>query len=216
MAIAAKHKADLDQVVRLKVSWSAYEALVASLGDHSHAKLTYDGEILKIVSRGTTHNFVANTIAQMIDELIIAWQLPLTAYRSATLKTKPEGFEADNTFYLQAKTRLRDPWNIEISVDPPPDLVNEIDISNSSDEKAATTYANLGVPEVWRYTLKTGFAGYKLTDGEYRLIETSNIIDGLRLAEIADRLEKAKPGNTAVFLSEWRQWAQDHQHLYRT
>ena len=52
MAIAAAQPVSTDtddQVVHLKVSWPIYEALVESLGDDSHLRLTYDGEFLEIM-----------------------------------------------------------------------------------------------------------------------------------------------------------------------
>jgi hypothetical protein len=36
------------------MSWSAYEALVESLGDDNHARLSYDGEYLEIMSPGNS------------------------------------------------------------------------------------------------------------------------------------------------------------------
>jgi hypothetical protein len=44
-----------DQVVRLKVSRTAYDALVESLGDDGHVRLAYDGEYLEIMSPGPLH-----------------------------------------------------------------------------------------------------------------------------------------------------------------
>jgi Uma2 family endonuclease len=213
MATATKTTASNDdQVVRLKISWSGYEALVENLGDHNHVRLTYDGETLEIMSPGTTHEFFATLIADMLAIVKLEWQLSLTGYGSTTFKTKPKGFEADKTFYLDVKDRVRDVWNIDIAVDPAPDLLVEIEITSSSTDKLPI-YASLGVPEVWRYTPK-GFAAFTLSDGHYVQIDVSRIISGLPLSEIASRLESAEPGDSFAFLSDWQHWLRHNHHLH--
>jgi hypothetical protein len=82
---------EFDQVVRLKVPWTVYEALVASLGDDSHVHLTYDGEMLEIASPGSLHEFLANLVSEMLSILSLEWQISLTNLGSATFKTEPKG-----------------------------------------------------------------------------------------------------------------------------
>ena len=49
----------------------------------------------------------------------------------------------------EAEVRNKD--RIDFRIDPPPDLVLEIDISHSSLDRMGI-YGILGVPEVWRYS----------------------------------------------------------------
>jgi Uma2 family endonuclease len=123
----------------------------------------------------------------------------------------PAGFEADATYYLNAATRLKDPWDIDITVDSPPDLVVEVDRTNASDTKLSSTYATLGVPEVWHYTQRTGLVASAFVDGAYQRLEISSVIRSLRLEEVARRLRDVKPGDTAAFMTEWREWARSNQ-----
>jgi Uma2 family endonuclease len=60
------------------------------------------------------------------------------------------GFEADSCFYIQNLARVKGHAEIDLRVDPPPDLVIEIDITTSSLDKLSI-FATLRVPEVWRY-----------------------------------------------------------------
>jgi hypothetical protein len=57
--------------------------------------------------------------------------------------------------------------------------------------RVGTPYAKVGVPEVWRYTVADGFAGFVLLSDDHRRIDTSRIIAGLPLNEIARRLASA-------------------------
>lgn len=60
------------------------------------------------------------------------------------------GFEPDSCFYIQNADRVRGKEEIDLTADPPPDLVIEIDIASSSLNKFPV-FAALGIPEVWRY-----------------------------------------------------------------
>jgi Uma2 family endonuclease len=60
------------------------------------------------------------------------------------------GFESDACFYVQNEEHVRGKPKIDLNVDPPPDLVIEIDISSPSLNKLPI-YAQIDLPEVWRY-----------------------------------------------------------------
>ncbi len=72
--------------------------------------------------------------------------------KSSTWRLKPKavGKEADECFYIQNEALMRGKLKIDLKVDPPPDLAIEIDTTNSSIDKMAV-YAELRVPEVWRF-----------------------------------------------------------------
>jgi Uma2 family endonuclease len=217
VAIAAQPAYTDDQVVHLKVSWSAYEALVESLGDNSHVRLTYDGEILEIMSPGSRHDFLASLLGDMLASVRLEWRIELTSYRSTTFRAdKPtRGFEGDQSYYVgDLKTRIRDVWNVDIAIDPPPDLVVEIDITNSSTNKFPT-FVRLGVPEVWHYTPQA-FVWHALEGGAYAPITTSRTIKGLPLVEVEKRIATAQPGDTLALLAEWQQWLRNNRHLHES
>jgi Uma2 family endonuclease len=45
---------------------------------------------------------------------------------------------------------MRGKTDIDLAVDPPPDLVAEIDVTHRSLDREAI-YAAMGVPEIWRF-----------------------------------------------------------------
>jgi Uma2 family endonuclease len=203
----------IDQVVRLKVSWAAYGALAESLGDDSHVRLTYDGEILEIMSPGSLHEILVRLVATMLADVAMEWTLDLSDLGSTRFKTESGEFEADGTYYLDVERRIRDRENMDLSVDPPPDLLVEIDITTDSSDKLAI-FAGIGVPEVWRYNLH-GFAAFAFLQDQYVPITVSRFIKGLALNEIARRLDdKADRSNMLAFRLAWRQWLQENRHLH--
>ena len=216
MTIAAHAVRDQDQSVRLKVSWQVYTALVAELCDDRHARLTYDGETLEIMSPGSKHDLIANIIADMIATLSLEWSIDLTNFGSTTFKSKTRGFEADKAYYRDARRRIQDIENIDLTIDPPPDLVVEVDISSNSKQRLMT-YAALGVPEVWRYS-RNGFTVLTLNDGDYVDATASRIAGGLPAQQIARRIEVAyqsKDETTLAIRVQWQQWLRENRHLHR-
>lgn len=61
--------------------------------------------------------------------------------------------EPDNVYYIQSFDLVAD-HTIDLAIDPPPDLVVEVDITNT-DIKKDSLYADLGVPEFWRFNGRT-------------------------------------------------------------
>ncbi len=61
-----------EQVIRLKLPWAAYDALVESLEDNGHVRLTYDGEILEIVSPSPLHEIISRVVAGLLSTRLAA------------------------------------------------------------------------------------------------------------------------------------------------
>jgi Uma2 family endonuclease len=203
-----------DQVVRLKVSRAAYNALVESLGDDGHVRLTYDGEFLEILSPGALHEIVTRVFAGLLEFVSLEWDLDIIDLGSTTFGP-PGGkdFQPDGAWYLDIEKRVRDRTNVDLSVDPPPDLLLETDMTRDSSDKLAT-FAEMRVPEVWLYNLD-GFAAKALDDGQYVAIETSRVIAGLPIAEITNRLaDEAGRSNMLTFRRAWQGWLREHKHLH--
>jgi Uma2 family endonuclease len=75
-------------------------------------------------------------------------------------------------------------------IDPPPDLVIEIDITSPSLNKFPIS-AGIGVPEIWRYDGYT-LTIFRLEGGEYDEAEGSIALPGLTNAVITRFLEESR------------------------
>ena len=215
MTTAAPVTSDRDHTVWLKVSPSVYDALVAELGDNSHARLTYDGETLEIMSPGSKHELIANIIADLIAISSLEWSVDLTNFGSTTFRTERRGFEADKAYYLDARRRIQDLENVDLLIDPPPDLVVEVDISSASTQRLST-YAALGVSEVWRYS-RSSFTVLSLIEGNYVEAFASRVVSGLPATEIARRIEigyQIKDESTLAIRTKWQLWLRENRHLH--
>jgi Uma2 family endonuclease len=205
-----------DQVIHLRVSRDAYDALVENLGDGAHVRLTYDGETLEIVSPSLLHEIVSRLVAVLLDLVSLEWGLDISDLGSTRFKPPGEAeFEADGAWYLSMKTQVRNRKNIDLTVDAPPDLLLETDISTSSSDKLEI-FATMRVPEVWLFNLE-GFQAKALENGEYVPIEMSRTIAGLPISEIARRIEGEavrEKSDMYTFRREWQHWLREHKHLH--
>jgi Uma2 family endonuclease len=60
------------------------------------------------------------------------------------------GLEPDECYYISRAPEIIGKQEIDLTVDPPPDLAIEVDISPPGMARQPI-YAALGVPEIWRY-----------------------------------------------------------------
>jgi Uma2 family endonuclease len=133
------------------VSWKMYQEL-RDIPEMYHVRMTFDGGNLEMMSP----SFLHEQFCSLIDLLIYTWaeELEIDLVRCRTMTVRREGlqkgFEPDNCYYLRNGSLVRGKTELDFSVDPPPDLAVEVDVSRSSAGKLAL-YAAFGVPEVWRY-----------------------------------------------------------------
>jgi Uma2 family endonuclease len=101
---------------------------------------------------------------------------------------------------------MRNKDSIILEVDPPPDLTIEID-NKSDSSKALALYAQIGVPEVWRFKARTKKLWFGRLVGEnYETIERSLNLPMLTPALVLVALDKmSEIGETAAdpWLREW-------------
>src|SRR5919112_5545286 len=137
----AKSRAE-QRVLLRNISWETYERLLDERGDSRVPRLAYDWGDLEIMSPSSEHESVAYFVAVLAEEMRVnAYGVGSTTYRRGDIG---RGFEPDASFYIRNEERIRGKPRIDLSVDPPPDLVIEVDITSPSLDKFPI-YARLGV-----------------------------------------------------------------------
>ncbi len=167
-AVLSPPKTTNDAVVTLPgISWETYESLLADLSDRSVPHLTYDRGTLTIMSPTAEHEEYNRAIARLVEVLAEEFGIELRDLGSTTFRRKEErrGFEPDACFYIQNERLVRGKKRLDLSVDPPPDLIIEIDITSPSLDRFPI-FAQFGVPEVWRFDGER-LEIFRLSEGEY-------------------------------------------------
>jgi len=116
-------------------------------------------------------------------------------------------------FYIQNEARVHGKDEIDLAVDPPPDLVIEIDITSPSLNKFPI-YARIGVPEVWRYDGRQ-MQMFALATGEYVHIEQSTVFPRLSSALATHFLEESTKLRSTTWLRRVREWARAQRKTSR-
>ena len=132
-------------------TWTNYQKILAALPQTRAAHLTYDCGTLEISMPLEDHEQASEWIGLLIRILVVEMGLKLKSMRSTTLDREDldRGAEPDNAYYIQHQPQVAG-RTVDLTTDPPPDLVVEVDITHTDIDKNRL-YASLGVPEFWRF-----------------------------------------------------------------
>lgn len=193
------------------VSWETYERLLADLQDSSTPRMTYDRGTLEIMSPSSEHERYNRTIAQIVEELAVELDVNIDSLGSTTFRREDldRGFEPDSCFYIRHAASVRGKKRIDLGVDPPPDLVIEIDITNPSLDKFPI-FAQVGVPEVWRFD-GSRLAIYELAGDEYPERSASVAFPAVTAADVTAFIKESETMARPEWVRKLRGWARDRK-----
>ena len=157
------------------ISWETYEQLLADYENSHAAHFTYDQGGLEIMVLSFEHEKINRLFHSLFEVVAEEMDIDFENAGSTTLKREDlhRGFEPDTCFYVTHVAHIRSKTHIDLSEDPAPDVVIEIDLSSLSLDKLPI-YAAVGVTEVWRYYEKA-VEIFILENGTYqRQEETKN------------------------------------------
>ena len=192
------------------LSWQSYEQILAALGNKRAARLTYYKGTLEIVSPLEKHESVSDRIGTLIHILTEELNLNIKSMASTTLN-KPElkvGAEPDKCYYIQNEPAVRGKI-VNLAIDPPPDLVLEVDITHTDINKTQL-YQEMKVPEFWRYNGKV-LTIYLLNENQYQESETSPTFPLLTKAKIYEFLAQCNTQGETQTKRSFRTWLQEQQ-----
>ena len=166
------------------LNWSTYEALLADLGEHRGRRIAYDRGVLEIMSPSQSHEELKRLIGRLVETLSLERGIEILSTSSLTLKRMDllKGLEADESYYIQNEARVRHK-EIDLSVDPPPDLAIEVEITRSVIDRLGI-HSALGVPEIWRHDATSLEILLLKDDGNYRSSDRSGAFPMLSADEL--------------------------------
>jgi Uma2 family endonuclease len=204
VALAPGQRATIENV-----SWEDYEGLMAAReAAGRHFRLTYDQGSLEIMPTSLAHELFKKILALLIE----AWlsetggsYLP-GGNVTVKLRLKKRGFEPDECYYIQNRSRMAGRRELDPATDPPPDLVIEAEVSRTVTRRLAV-FAGLGVPEVWRYDGARVTVLLLASNGEYEESATSRAVPTFPFAEVPRYVALAESSDDyAVVDRAFRAW----------
>ncbi|MGF1481608.1 MAG: Uma2 family endonuclease [Cyanophyceae cyanobacterium] len=186
-------------------SWPDFEAILEDLGEHRASRVAYDNGTLEIMTPLPEHEKNKETIGDLIKALLEELDVEFCPLGSTTFKktTVSKGIEPDNCFYIQNEAAVRGKNRLDLTVDPPPDLASEIDITSRTHP---SIYEALGVPELWRFEAEQLQINV-LQEGKYVECEYSPNFPNLPLREaILDYLQQSRTLGRNKAMKAFRAW----------
>ena len=196
-----------NRVILNNITWETFKQIIKELGEKRVIRLAYDQGIVEIMTPFGQHEYSNRFIDNLIVVIALELNLNIKTMGSLTLKKEmvKKGVEPDSCYYLNNEPLVRNKQDIRLDIDPPPDLVLEIDMSNSSLNKLPI-YVALGVPEIWRYDGNQLIAFILNDQKNYVKSDYSLTFPWLKLADILPFIDQSlRDGETAT-LKQFRQW----------
>lgn len=196
------------QFLQLEGDWDFYETLLRQLGERP-IFVTYDRGMIEIMSPSHEHEMCAALLGRMIEAVTEELDIPIKSGKSTTFKRKDleRGLEPDECYWIQHEPRVRGKKKIDLAVDPPPDLAIEVEISRRLLDREPI-YADLGIPEVWRYDGKR-LRIQRLASGKYRARARSAALPMLPPAEVERFLRLFEKTDETSAIRAFRAWVRE-------
>ncbi len=197
-----------ERIILEDVSWQLFEAILNELGEHRGSRVAYSQGTLEIMAPLPEHErakvIIGDLVKVLLDELDRNWEcLGSTTFKRKDLSA---GIEPDDCFYIQNYQLMIGKDRIDLTVDPPPDLAIEIDVTSRTKISA---YQALKVPEIWRYENRN--LEINLLQGEeYVKSETSPTFPHFPITELIPQfVEMARTTGTSSAIRNFRQWVRE-------
>lgn len=139
------------EVILRNQSWEDYENLLAVRKDKKLPKLYFNAQNQEIYLMSPLPSQVnrIDTLRDLVKSLLRFQQKDWQSFDPITLKQfKQAGVELDTCFYIANYQAILGKERIDLSIDPPPDLAIEVDLTSLTNLEA---YKPIGIPELWIY-----------------------------------------------------------------
>lgn len=186
------------------VTWQEFEEILAELDEKRNSRIAYSEGKLEIMVPLPEHERAKIVIADLVKAILRSQRRNWEPLGSSTFKREETaGVEPDECFYIQNQQAIIGKDRIDLTIDPPPDLAIESDVTSKTRIKA---YLAIKVPEIWIYD--SGKLKINLLQGDrYIESETSPTFANLAIREIVPKaLERAKQIGTSQALLEFEDW----------
>ncbi len=197
------------QLLLEDVSWQQFENILAELGEHRAARLSYSHGLLEIMVPLPEHEKAKEIIGDMVKILLEARQIAFESLGSTTLKNErmTQAVEPDACFYIKNQAAIIGKNRINLSVDPPPDLAIEIDLTSRTQ---LDNYQILGVPELWRYG-KQGLQINVLQAGKYIELDSSPTFPNTPIIKLVNQyVQQSQLSGRTQAIQAFRNWVRDN------
>ena len=199
---------DQQHIVLDDVSWSFYERVLEELGNRP-TRVTYFRGRIEIMAPLAEHESSKRYIGSLIDILTVELNIATARFGSTTFRREDAqvGLEPDECYYFQNAGRVRGMKRFDPAIHPAPDLAIEVDITSRSIAREPI-YADLRVPELWRYDgFHIAVLFLEPSGGKYRASATSRAFPFLSMDKFEAFVHRMEQEEQTAVLREFQTWA---------
>jgi Uma2 family endonuclease len=197
------------QMLLRDITWEQLENILEELGERRSARISYSDGWLEIMVPLPEHEKDKEIIGDLLKILLEELKIDFETLGSTTFKNEQmrQALEADICFYIHNCQAVIGKNRLDLTIDPPPDLAIEIDITSRT---KFNNYEILGVPELWRYT-HTGLQINLLQQGKYVEANFSPNFPAIPIIELINKYvkESLNMGRSQA-IRNFRSWLQQN------
>ncbi|MBM3465358.1 MAG: Uma2 family endonuclease [Armatimonadetes bacterium] len=208
MAAMSIHVQPREQRLLTHTDWNGYLQCREAL-DETGVRITYDKGAMELMSPSPEHEQGKSDLGCCLEAYLQERGIDFSTGGSPTMRREAaeKGLEPDESYYLREHAGRRfasPPEGLNIN---PPDLVLEIEVTRSAIDRL-TIFANLRIPEVWRYDYDTHRISIHVlgSGGHYARQESSGLLPDLPVQSLASFVRRGPDSITSRLLSEVRDW----------
>ncbi len=197
------------QLLLEDVSWQQLESILAELGERRAARLSYSNGRLEIMVPLPEHERAKEIISDIVKILLEERKIAFESLGSTTFKNEgmSQAVEPDACFYIQNQAAVISKNRLDMSLDPPPDLAIEIDLTSRTQ---LDNYHILGVPELWRYA-RRGLQINVLQAGRYVESNFSPTFPDIPIIELVNRyVQQSQVAGSSQAIQGFRSWVREN------
>lgn len=184
-------------------TWEDYETLLESRRDHAAIRIRYNAQTqtISLMAPLAGHGNRVDTLVDLVKALLRHQQRDWQSFDPVTLKRLHEaGVEPDACFYIENWQAALGKERLDLTVDSPPDLAIEIDLTSLTDLEI---YQILKIPEVWIYR-QGQLSVYVLTANGYENSARSPTFPTIEVKVVLPKsIERAWASGSSVALREF-------------
>ena len=202
-----------DESITLRgLVWEQYKTITDALPERAGVRTIFVDGRLTFLSPSRRHDWHAERLGRIVEA--VAQGLGITWDDAGHSTYRVEGLggvEGDKTFYFgEHAVVMRGPVNIDLTTQPPPDLVIEVEFTHPADD-AVIVWGRLGVPEVWRFDTEADILRFwhRQDDGSFAASDRSLAFPLLMAKDLIDQLGRAEELGLPDWVASLDGWVRD-------
>lgn len=193
------------------VSWAFYKTMVREIGARRSLRITFDRGDMELMTVSGRHDSYKHLLRRLFDTLTLELGMAIKGFGACTLMRDDleRALEADEWYYTFNEPLVRGKQDLDLSVDPPPDLAIEIEVSRTILNKM-DVYAAMKVPEIWRFNGISLKAYVLRAYGKYEQVERSPTFPNVPLDELVRFVNLSTEMSETDLIRLFSEWVREH------